>query len=161
GKGLRRVHTDPGPAPAGGRSDQDLEKAAHMTPWPHQVTGPDEVQKAIAAGTRRICLTTPTGGGKTWQMEELLRRWTAEGHPSVLYTNRKLLVSQTSGVLDIEHGVRAAGHEENKHLPVQVSSIQTEDARVNKKQVWQLHRAQRVLVDECHLIKGGVARGIF
>lgn len=135
-----------------------------MIAWPHQTKCTNDVLEAIARGVRRVCVTTPTGGGKTWEMGDLTRDYVDRGKKVVLYTNRRLLVSQTSGVFggfELEHGVRAAGHEENKHLPFQVSSIQTEDARVNKKKTWKLHAADLVLVDEAHLIKGPVAREIF
>lgn len=132
-----------------------------MNLWPHQEQAVSDTLAAIAAGHRRILVTCPTGGGKTRIMLALAKRYDELKRKVVIYTNRKLLVTQTSGVFgELEHGVRSAGHEENKHLRVQVSSIQTEDARVNRKKTWQLHEADLVLVDEAHLIKAGVARGI-
>lgn len=138
-----------------------MEEEIYMN-WPHQTQAVEDVLAAIAAGHRRILVTSPTGGGKSRIMGLLAEKFQEEG--VVLYTNRKLLVSQTSGVFsgfDFEHGVRAAGHEENKHHKVQVSSIQTEHARVNKAKTWVLHDAKLVLVDEAHLIKAEVAKGIF
>lgn len=133
-----------------------------MTPWPHQTQAVEDVLAAIAAGHKRILVTCPTGGGKTRIMLMLAKHYDDMEKKVILYTNRKLLVTQTSGVFeDLEHGVRSAGHEENKHLRIQVSSIQTEDARVNKKKTWTLHEADLVLVDEAHLIKADVAKGIF
>lgn len=132
--------------------------------WPHQIQGHDDTEAAIAAGHRAVCLTTPTGGGKTRIACKLIDTWIGQGHKVALYTNRKMLVDQLSGVLDkagIDHGIRASGHsDEGKVHRVQVSSIQTEDARVNKRKTWQLHDAQRVLIDECHIQKADVARGI-
>lgn len=136
-----------------------------MNPWPHQIRGVADTLDAIAQGQRRICFTSPTGGGKTFCMGSLIDAWTNAGLRTVLYTNRKLLIEQTSRVLaarGIDHGVRAAGHSDaDQFEPVQVSSLQTEDARVFKKGKWSLHQADRVLVDEAHIQKGDVARKIF
>ncbi len=133
-----------------------------FAPWPHQTQAVEEVLAAIVAGHKRILVTCPTGGGKTRIMLMLAKVYDEQLKKVTIYTNRKLLVTQTSGVFeDLEHGVRSAGHEEQKHLRIQVSSIQTEDARVNKKKTWVLHAADLILVDEAHLIKAGVASAIF
>lgn len=117
--------------------------------WPHQKAGLAELDRRIEAGARAVCVTSPTGGGKTRLQLELIRRdW-----PVVLYTNRKMLREQTSAVLareGIAHGVRAAGSSPEFMRRVQVASIQTEDARTLKAQKWQLHHARCVLVDEAH-----------
>lgn len=134
-----------------------------MDPWSHQTFAVEETLAAIARGERRICLTSPTGGGKTWVACELIRRWLDDGLKVALYTNRKLLVEQTSRVLTAEgvrHGVRANGYDDYRHRAVQVSSIQTEHARVLKGRQWELHEADRVLIDEAHLQKGNVAKTI-
>lgn len=131
--------------------------------WPHQQRAIDDTLQAVAVGDRRVLLTSPTGGGKTRIMCELIERWTDAGLKTVLYTNRKLLVEQLSadlGAHGIGHGVRASGHEDEREFPVQVSSIQTEHARVHKKQTWHLHGADRVIVDEAHIQKGDVAKKI-
>jgi superfamily II DNA or RNA helicase len=122
--------------------------------WPHQMQGVKDVLAAHLAGRRRVCLTSPTGGGKTRMEEELIRGWLADGHRIVLYTNRRMLIDQTSRVLHeagLSHGVRAAGYESNLGASLQISSVQTEVARVFKRQRWPLHAATRVLVDEGHL----------
>ncbi len=129
--------------------------------WPHQTAGVEQVLTAIAAGKRRICLTSPTGGGKTRMMLDL-----ATSHMNgrvVLYTNRKLLLEQTQLVLALngfEHGTRAAGYEDRRHLPLQLSSLPTETSRSMKKKTWELHDAALVLVDECHAQKGKAAQRI-
>jgi DNA repair protein RadD len=134
------------------------------TLWPHQQSGFDGTLAAIAEGVRRILVTSPTGGGKSRIMGLLAAHYAAMNKKVILYSNRKLLVAQTSGVfdgLDITHGVRSAGHFPDADQAVQVSSIQTEDARVNKLKTWTLHPADLVLVDEAHLIKADVATGLF
>lgn len=122
-----------------------------------------DVQLALAHGETRICLASPTGGGKTRIASELLTSWMAEGHFCALYTNRRLLIDQTSRALTaagLEHGVRAEGYDDERHQALQVSSIQTEHSRVTKKGTWHLHPATRILIDECHLQKGDMAKKI-
>jgi DNA repair protein RadD len=125
-----------------------------MDLWPHQRGGIDDTLSAIARGERRILLTSPTGGGKTRIMAELIRHYLEAAHRVVLYTNRKMLVDQTSEKLlddGLYHGIRAAGYEDRRDQLLQVSSIQTENSRVLKRQCWPLHAAQLVLVDEAHM----------
>jgi superfamily II DNA or RNA helicase len=132
-----------------------------MERWPHQVRAVEETHAAIARGEKRICVTSPTGGGKTRMMLDLAQHYLDGGKKVVLYTNRKMLVDQTSDVLidaGMYHGVRAAGYEDERDHPFQVSSIQTENSRVLKRQRWQLHAADLVLVDEAHQQTATVAR---
>jgi superfamily II DNA or RNA helicase len=100
--------------------------------WPHQLQGSEAVLTAQDEGKRRVCLTSPTGGGKTRMEEELIRRWLGKGHKLSLYTNRRMLIDQTSRVLEeagLSHGVRAAGYQSNLGADLQISSVQTEVAR--------------------------------
>lgn len=125
------------------------------TPWPHQQRGIDETIKLIQAGKKRICVTSPTGGGKS----EIMRRLIAwnEGVGSLLLTNRSMLFEQTvAGMREfgIECGLRAAGYPTCEDLPVQVAMVQTEDARVHRTQKWLPHKANLVFVDEAHVNRG-------
>lgn len=134
-----------------------------MEAWPHQKLGVSEVLSAIWSGQRKILLTSPTGGGKTKIMCDLIDLWANADLKVCLYTNRKMLVEQTARVMagaGIDFGVRAAGWEGDQFEKVQVCSIQTENSRVYRKQDWQLHAAQRVIVDEAHMQTGAVARKI-
>lgn len=135
-----------------------------MNAWPHQTYAVEQTLRAIAAGQTRVLVTSPTGGGKTRIMCDLIDHWTDAGLKTALYTNRKLLVEQTSRTMTaagIDHGTRAAGYDGDDHFfPVQVCSIQTENARVFKAGIWDLHGAHRVLIDEAHLQKSSVAQKI-
>lgn len=129
--------------------------------WPHQSRAIDEIVAHVNRGVRRILLTSPTGGGKSRIMWELIAKLLAEREwKSVVYTNRRLLVDQLVKVLTaagVEVGVRAAGRHPRPDIPVQVSSIQTEESRVYKRKghlKWELHQAQFVVIDECHLNSG-------
>jgi len=131
-----------------------------MEAWPHQRLALAESDKAEAQ-YKRICITTPTGGGKTFVAANKIHNWLQEGHTVAIYTNRRALITQLKeklGEYGIEFGIRAAKHAENFDRPVQICSIQTEVARFKKAAKgggeWQLHPATRVLVDEAHLNAG-------
>jgi len=129
--------------------------------WTPQVRAISQVQNALADGHRRICLAAPTGSGKSRVACELIRDWLHVGYRVSLYTNRKMLIEQlikTLRAFGLEHGVRAANYEDNRDLPLQISSVQTESSRVLKKKTWQLHESDRVLVDEAHLNSGAIAK---
>jgi superfamily II DNA or RNA helicase len=125
--------------------------------WPHQVEGIEGVRDALARGRKRLCLTSPTGMGKSRMTTELVQGWLAEGKRVSLYTNRRLLVQQLSdGLLAAnmtDFGIRAAGTFPKLDAPLQVSSLQTEQARVIKSDKWDLHPADVVVIDEGHLMK--------
>lgn len=121
--------------------------------WPHQRRGCQEIVDAIARGERRIVCTAPTGGGKSQMMAELILRASSEWQKSVLYTHRRLLLSQTSRVLDdngIEHALRAAGHKPSLLRDVQLCMTQSEYNAVFRKERHGLHRADLVETDELH-----------
>ena len=117
-----------------------------MADWPHQSRAVQETWEAVQRGVKRICLTSPTGGGKT----EIAQRIIDWGLPTVFYVNRNLLLEQTAQRLsDYDFGIQAAGH-----LPVhgdrlQLASIQTVDRRWRSGRQ-ELHDAKIVLIDEWH-----------
>ncbi len=146
-----------------------------MIRWPHQLRAVTDFENAVAAGEKRIVLTSPTGGGKTIIVQDLAESFTRAGKKVVFYSNRKLLIEQVSGVFErsgVAHGIRRAGVVREDHHLLQVSSIQTEHARspsalytrLKKKgasdtfaqwraetSAWDLHAAELVIVDEGHL----------
>lgn len=133
-----------------------------MNLWPHQEQGIRDVLDAIQVGERRICLTSPTGCGKSLMMRHLIEHHLERGKKVVLYSNRKLLIEQLRRTFaGIAHGVRAAGYGTDRERPFQISSIQTEYSRVMKRKTWSnLHEADLVIVDEGHLHTGPSARAI-
>lgn len=131
-----------------------------MKLWSHQIRGRDEVIAAAKAGIQRICCTSPTGGGKTNILLELLHHYKC---PTVIYTNRKMLREQIARNMDaagVRHGIRAAGVDPSLFRDVQVSSIMTEESRVYKKKKWKLHNARLVCIDEAHNQTGAVAQKV-
>lgn len=130
-----------------------------MSLWSHQTRCLEEVRDARESGERRILCTAPTGGGKSRIMQELI----LGRERTVLYTHRRFLREQIErGMTEagIEFGVRASGKAPALLRDVQISSIQTEDARVFKRGRWELHGASLVLIDEAHVQGNGVAEKI-
>jgi len=144
------------------------------TPRPHQLHGVNETLRLIESGVRSLCITSPTGGGKSMIVEMLLEEFVGRGLQCAVFTNRKLLTSQLSRGLTeagIHLGIRAATFESwtDLNAPVQVCSMQTELHRVLKKREKAIARlkteqeahadhslfpAQIVFIDECHLNSG-------
>ena len=128
--------------------------------WPSQAVGIADITAAKRAGYRRILVTSPTGGGKTRIMAELAGKL---GLRTIVYSHRKLVRSQTSGVFEshgIRHGVMAAGHDPAFLRDVQVASTPTIASRVFGSGKWDLHDAELVFMDEAHQQKATVAKRI-
>jgi superfamily II DNA or RNA helicase len=127
-----------------------------VTPWPHQERGVSEVIQAIKPG-EWICLTSPTGGGKSKMMEAIVRYCLANNMKVDLKVNRKMLRDQLINVFQksgIKFGVRAAGlnHLMDPSQPVQICSTPTENARCGGDDPsWEVTDADVVLVDEAHI----------
>lgn len=128
-----------------------------MEAKPHQLRAQADVIAAMDRGVRRILVTAPTGAGKSFMICMLILGLARYGWSAVLYTNRRLLIDQLSRTLDahgIPHGVRAAGHPENLDAPVQIASLQTEQARTIKRATRSIHGAAGnciAIIDEAHL----------
>lgn len=137
-----------------------------MNPWPHQLFGVSSTLAAIARGERRVLLTSPTGGGKTWMVQQLARHFLERGKRVVLYSNRKFLIEQLGNDLanaGMTHGCRAAGSEDLEGHPFQIASMATENSRVLKRKQMDLHAAgpgDLALIDEGHLHNNATGREI-
>jgi len=136
-----------------------------MELWPHQERAIDDIAAAILEGDRRICLSSPTGGGKSRILCRLIEHYVERDWNAVVYTNRRMLVEQLQDVLrdhGIPCGVRAAGHADQREERVQISSLPTERHRTLKESGrWQLHGTGRkclAIFDEAHLNTGKTAR---
>jgi superfamily II DNA or RNA helicase len=127
-----------------------------MTLWPHQRRGLDEIQQHRDAGHRNICIASPTGGGKTRIMTELL---TEDPGEISLYTDRRMLLNQTDQALwdaGIDHGIRAAGLEPALLRRVQLAMLQTEGSRcLNGSATRDVHPSDLLLIDEAHKMAAG------
>lgn len=130
-----------------------------MNLWPHQRRALAQIDDAMNRGVKRICVTSPTGGGKTRIMFELLKM----GFSSVVYTHRNFLREQIAENLTeagFEFGVRAAGETPALLRKIQLSSMQTENERVYTQKRWDLHDASLAIIDEAHDQKADVAQQV-
>ncbi len=142
-----------------------------MSDWPHQQFAVQESTSRIEAGASSLCVTSPTGGGKSRIIQRLCEWAVARQWRTAIFTNRKLLTAQLSRGLDamgIHLGVRAAEFESwsDPSAPVQICSAPTEASRVFKAREramqrlatedeahrdHQLARAELVIIDEVHM----------
>lgn len=134
-----------------------------MKRWPNQKRAIEQVPEAIEGGAKRICVTSPTGTGKSVMQLDMIQWAMDRNWRTALYTNRKMLLRQLKKNFErhgVEVGVLAADYKENPDAPFQLCSIQTVSAR---KIVDEWHSApeQLVLVDELHNQTGPEAQRIF
>lgn len=121
-----------------------------MNLWPHQIEGLTRLRDAIGAGETRICVTAPTGGGKSRCMAE---RILAASVPAVVYTHRKMLLSQLSQTLwehGLSFGFRAAGYDKALLEDLQLAMVQTEVSAVLTAKSREIHGADEIHIDEAH-----------
>lgn len=128
-------------------------------PWPHQRDGVSQTIDAFDRGAQSVCLTSPTGSGKT-SMQIALARWSAGGGGKVLcLTNRILLTEQTRGVFvdsGVSVGVISSSMKwaERDDCQVQIATIQTLLARRRANEDYWVD-ADLLLVDEVHQVSTG------
>ena len=151
-----------------------------MADWPHQTRGVSEVLRLYNSGVPSVCLSSPTGGGKS-RMVQRLCEWAVRRRMGVsVFTNRRLLTSQLCSSLNaagIHVGVRAADFESwtDPNAPVQICSIQTELSRVYGRReeaidlgmsesmadgMWGLHPSGLIIFDEVHQTKAQTVQTI-
>ncbi len=133
------------------------------TRWPNQVRAFTETLAALSRGVNRLCVTSPTGSGKTGMMLDQITEAVEKRQPVALYTQRRMLYDQTCASLDragINYGKRAAGHEPNSFPDVQMCMAQTELQAVYKREYRKLHNAKLVLIDELHQFCGDTCQKI-
>lgn len=119
-----------------------------MPDWPHQIQGVRRTKELLEAGAKRICFTSPTGGGKSRCMHRLLEM----GRPTVVYANRTMLIEQLArGMNDagIPYGMQVSGYAPSVFENVQIASIQTVSQRFAKGKM-EPHAAELVIIDEWH-----------
>lgn len=123
-------------------------------PWAHQRAGVAGTIDALEAGSNSVCLTSPTGSGKTAMQIALARHWTNQEKRVLCLTNRILLTEQTRKVFrgaGIDVGVYSSSMKslEMPEAPVQIATIQTILAKRRSEWSWWVD-ADLVLVDEIH-----------
>lgn len=123
-----------------------------MSLWPHQDRGLNELDEAIAAGETKICVTSPTGGGKSRMMFEWIKRG---GRSTAIYTDRRMLCEQLSENMTahgISHGIIASGFEPSI-ADIQLCMAQTMVSKcVNGLSM--VPNVERCIWDEAHKMGG-------
>lgn len=116
---------------------------------PRQVKAIEDVTAAYRAGRRAPILVAPTGFGKTHTSAEIIRRAISKGRRVWFLAHLREILDATAGKLrteNIQHGFVMAGRMANRHLPVQVVSVQTAVRRLD-----MLERPDLIIIDEAHL----------
>jgi superfamily II DNA or RNA helicase len=94
---------------------------------------------------------------------EIVEKAAELGMGVVVYTHRRLLTGQSSGVFSSfgrQHGVMAAGYRPSLMQNVQVASIWTVNSRVYRKKSWALPAADIAIIDEAHAMTAATATRI-
>lgn len=123
-----------------------------MSDWPHQIYGVDEVRRLWKAGANRICLTSPTGTGKT-RMVEMIIGW---GYSTLVLCHRSMLFEQWAkgfARADFDFGLQAAGYCPGFSENLQLGMLQTVSRRWESGQM-ELPEAEIVVIDEIHAFTG-------
>jgi len=122
---------------------------------PYQEAGIESVEDALRS-VQAVCLTSPTGSGKTAWASEFIARRAKAGQRALILTKRRILLAQTDAALTrhgVEHGVFAAGYPESVE-DITLGSIQTLSARDARPD------CDLVLIDEAHSATGRTARAL-
>ena len=138
----------------------NLSQLFSRDPWEHQRFGVQETINALDRGAKSVCLTAPTGSGKT-AMQVALAKWMAEekGGKVLCLTNRILLTEQTRSVFQsdgIDVGVISSSMKwaERDEAQVQIATIQTILAKRRANENYWVD-ADLVLADEVHQLASG------
>jgi DNA repair protein RadD len=122
---------------------------------PYQTDVITEIEKAIAAGDRRIILVAPTGSGKTVIAAEIAKRAVDQHHYVLFLAHRREIVQQTRDKLignGLSPGIVQAGLEKElrPQANVQVCSIQTLWTRAMRSKTMPLPPGTVLIIDEAH-----------
>lgn len=124
-----------------------------MKLFDHQETAYKMATNSIRAGLNRPIIAAPTAFGKTVLAGAMLKSCQDKGRRGWFFCDRIQLVNQTIEKftqMGINFGVRQAEHElSNAQAPIQIASIQTVQAMVNKHN-GRLPEFDFAIVDEAH-----------
>lgn len=130
-----------------------------MPDWPHQLAGVQQTKELLDADEESVCVTSPTGGGKTTMMRRIIEL----GHPTVVIADRTMLFEQLAKGLDdhgLPYGLVASGYAPSVFDNVQLAMIQTLDSQMRRKRSMP-PEASIVIRDEAHQDTGARVNRIF
>lgn len=98
-----------------------------LRPYQHQMI--EQVRAKLRQSKRTVLLQSPTGSGKTAISAFMIQNAIQRGYRVWFVNHRREIIRQSVLTLmeaaDLEVGIVAAGFPSNRHLPVQVCSVQT------------------------------------
>lgn len=112
----------------------------------------------MASGRRRLIFTSPTGGGKSYCINQMLK-W---GMPALVLCNRTMLMEQLARGMDahgVPYGIQASGYAPSIFENVQLGMMQTVSKRWAEGRI-ELPPADLVFIDEIHNETGGRSQKI-
>ena len=113
----------------------------------YQINAINALRAEIAAGKRRVMLSSATGSGKSRIMVEMAQSAARKGRRVVVFCDRIQLVQQMSGhfsSIGLHHGILQSTNSRAEYSPVLVASIQTAAKRGLPADT------DLVLIDEAH-----------
>jgi len=124
---------------------------------PYQQTAINSIRAAYKAGNTRVCLTMPTGSGKTVCFAYIAKCAAEKGNSVLIVAHRTELIEQISDTLDdfgVEHGTILAGEPHTDHR-IQVGMLLTTGKRLDRI------NPDLIITDECHRSSSDSYKKIF
>ena len=119
---------------------------------PYQRQSIKDIRDNFVQKLKKILLVAPTGSGKTVVASEMIRRVVEGGKKCLFVAHRRELIMQCSNKLhdfEVDHGVLMAGKSPSPMASVQIASIQTFNARIDRDDFIKPH-ADLIILDEAH-----------
>jgi len=135
------------------QQETETRKAEPMTLRDYQLETISQIDSSLAGKrAKKVLVVLPTGSGKTVIAAEIIRRAVDDGKRVIFLAHRRELVLQCAdklGRFGIDHGILMAGIKPSFIPDVQVGSIQTLSARLNRGTI-AAPKADLLIFDEGH-----------
>lgn len=152
----------------------------YPTDWPVQVKGVTECETLLTNGEKRVCVTLPTGGGKSRMMQRLVEPRYNAGQRGLLLLCRGMLAEQTIRLYEDsawDFGVIWAEYPQDANYDalIQIAMTQTLYARTfqrrdraakqgmcpeKARKKFPLPPVDYIILDEIHMQKAGMIQSI-
>lgn len=107
-----------------------------------------DARSLMSSGIRSLCITSPTGSGKTVLVAHMFSQAASKGLRSIFTVHRRELLKQSMATFDefgIPYGVIAAGWPMDRRRKIQIASIQTLARRLK-----YIDPPDMLVIDEAH-----------